>query len=219
MGQKEKYVVFFDLDKTLLSVNSSVPLILAAYKKRLLKTSSLLHAIILSVIYKMRLGNTKKITESMASWLKGIPESTVIELSKQLVEKRLIHKIRPAVTEEINRHKAKGARLVILSASMPYTCKPIATHLKIDEVICSSMEVVEGIFTGRPQGNICIEQEKEIRLRAYCHDSAFNLKDAYCYGDSYSDRFIMKICGYPVCVYPDSRLRKLAETRNWLLLK
>lgn len=219
MEQQEKYVVFFDLDKTLLSVNSSVPLVLSAYKKGLLRTSGLLHALMLSLIYKLRLGNAIKITHSMASWLKGIPESTVIELSEKIVKEKLTHKIRPSLVREIERHKAKGARLVILSASLPYTCELIAGYMKIDDVICSSMEVAEGIFTGKPLGNICIGQEKEIRMRAYCRNEWFKLNDAYCYGDSYSDRFIMEICGNPVCVYPDGRLRKLAKARNWRLIK
>ena len=219
MEQQEKYVVFFDLDKTLLTINSSVSLILTAYKKGLLKTSGLLKAVLLSIIYKLRLGNTIDITKSMASWLNGIPESTVIEMSEQLVRGKLIPKIRPSMIDEIEGHKAKGAQLVILSASLPYTCEPIAKHLHIDDVICSSMEVVDGVFTGNPKGNICIEQEKEIRMRDYCSNASFSLDDAYCYGDSYSDRYIMKICGNPVCVAPDSRLRKLARARNWKLIQ
>lgn len=217
--EQKKYVVFFDLDKTLLRVNSSVPLILSAYKKGLIKTSGVLHALMLSLIYKLRLSNTIKITKSMTSWLEGISESTVIELSERIVNEKLVHKIRPFITDEIERHKAKDAWLVILSASMHYTCDPIAKYLKIDDVICSSMEVVDGVFTGKPQGNICIEQEKEIRMRAYCHESDFNLKEAFCYADSFSDRFIMEICGNPVCVYPDSRLRRLAKVKDWRLIK
>ncbi len=219
MKQQEKYVAFFDLDKTLLTINSSVPLILSAYKKGFLKTSSLLEAVMLSVIYKLRLGIPVKITNSMTSWLHGIPESTVIELSEQLVRGELIPKIRSSVVEEIEGHEAKGTRIVIFFASMLYTCEPIARHLHINDVICSSMEVVEGVFTGKPQGNICIEQEKEIRMRAYCRNASFNLQDAYCYGDSYSDRFIMELCGNPVCVTPDSRLRRLAGARNWRLIQ
>lgn len=219
MSQQEKYVVFLDLDKTLLTINSSVPLILAAYKKGLLKTSGLLKAVLLSVIYKLRLGNTVDITKSMASWLNGIPESTVIELSEQLVRENLIPKIRPSVIDEIEGHKAKGAQLVILSASLAYTCEPIARHLHIDDVICSTMEVVDGVFTGKPMGNICIEQEKEIRMRTYCSNASFSLDDAYCYGDSYSDRYIMKICGNPVCVSPDSRLHRLAGAGNWRVIR
>ena len=219
MEHQGEYVVFFDMDKTLLSVNSSVPLIISAYKKGLLRTSSLLKATLLSIIYKLHLGNTRDITKSMALWLKGIPESTVIELSEQLVKVNLIHKIRPSIKKEIEQHMAKGARLVILSASLPYTCFPIARHLKIDDVICSSMEIIDGIFTGKPKGEICIGHEKEIRMQNYCSQFRFKLEEAYCYGDSYSDRFIMEKCGNPVCVNPEGRLRKLADAKKWRLLK
>lgn len=218
MVHQEKYIAFFDLDKTLLSVNSSVPLILKAYKRGLMKTSSLLKAVLLSVIYKLRLKNTMDITESMAFWLQGIPEETVAALSEQMVSEQLVHRIRPAVLKEIEHHKSQGARVVILSASLPYTCKPLARHLQIDDVICSSMEVIEGKFTGKPEGKICIEREKEVRVRQYC-DEKCELQQAWCYGDSYSDRFIMEVCGNVVCVAPDSRLKKLAKMRNWKVIR
>ncbi len=217
--KQEKYVVFFDLDKTLLAVNSSVPLILAAYKRKLLTTASLLHAVRLSLAYKLRLGNTVRITEAMVSWLKGIPEATVRELSEHIVQEKLIYEIRPAIIREIKDHKTRGARIVMLSASMSYTCEPIAQYLHFDDVICSAMEVVDGVFTGKPRGRICIGEEKEVRMRAYCEQTAFDLKEAWCYGDSYSDRFIMEICGNPVCVAPDKRLSRLAKTGSWRVIE
>lgn len=217
MGNQKKYIAFFDLDKTVLSVNSSVPLILKAYQRGLMPTSSLLKAVWLSIVYKLRLQNTVDITESMAFWLKGIPEDTVATLSEQMVSQKLIRRIRPAILKEIEHHRSQGARVVILSASLPYTCKPLARHLHMDDVICSSMEVVDGKFTGKPDGKICIEEEKEIRVRQYCGQDCV-LQEAWCYGDSYSDRFIMDVCGNVVCVSPDSRLKKLAKSRGWKVI-
>lgn len=214
MKQQEKYVAFFDIDKTLLTVNSSIPLILTSYKRGLMKTTDLLKAVWLSIVYKLRIRNAIDATEAMAFWLKGVTETTVAEISRQLVTDKLIPSLRASVLKEIEYHKSKGARMVILSASLSYTCNPLARHLDIDDVICSSMEVKNGVFTGKPQGNICIEGEKEIRMRDYCQQNGFDLQKAYCYGDSYSDRFIMEACGNPVCVSPDSRLQKLAKKVN-----
>ncbi|MBN2614883.1 MAG: HAD family phosphatase [Bacteroidales bacterium] len=216
--RQEKYIAFFDIDKTVLSVNSSVPLILKAYKMGLMPTASLLKAIGLSVVYKLRLRNTIDITESMAFWLKGIPEDTVAKLSEQLVSEKLVHRIRPSVLQEIEYHRSQGARVVILSASLPYTSIPLARHLHMDDVICSSMEVVDGKFTGKPKGKICIEKEKEVRVRQYCSKGCA-VEQAWCYGDSYSDRYVMEICGHVVCVTPDSRLKKLAKIRNWKVIR
>ena len=217
MTQEKRYAVFIDLDRTLLTINSSIPLILMSYKRGLMKTPALLKAVWLSIIYKLRLKNAIDATNAMAFWLKGVPETTVAEISKQLVEEKLIPRLRPSMLQEIEQHRAHGARLVILSASLPYTCEPLAQQLKIDDMICSTMDVKKGLFTGK--GNICIEKEKEIRMREYCRNTSIALKDVYAYGDSYSDRFVLKTCGHPVAVSPDKRLRTLARRYQWNIIK
>jgi len=219
MAKNGSYIAFFDLDKTLLTINSSKPLILASYKNGLLNTRSLAKAIILSIIYKLRLKNPVKITGLMAKWLKGIPETSVEELSKKLVQQKLIYRLRPSIVQEIERHKKQGALTVILSAALPYVCNPIAHHLGMDDVICSTMEIVQGVFTGKPEGKICIDREKEIRIRQYCLDNSYSLQETYCYGDSYSDRFVLEAAGNPICVAPDQRLRKLSKIKKWSLME
>ncbi len=219
MEQKGAYIVFVDLDKTLLTTNSGKVLAWAAYKKGLLSTSNLLKAISLSLLYKLKLINSLKSTELMVKWLKGIPESTVKDFGNQLVKQKLISMLRPSMLQEIERHKKQGAHIVLLSAALPYVCIPLSQYLKLNDVISSVMEIQEGLFTGKPMGKMCIEEEKEIRVRQYCLDKSYLLPEAYCYGDSYSDRFVLEIIGNPVCVAPDKRLRKLAVIKKWALLE
>ena len=218
MTSKKGYIVFFDLDKTLLSVNSGKVLAWAAYKDGLLTTNNLIRAVFLSLIYKLHLLNSLKITVLMVKWLKGIPETTVKVFAKKLVEEKLINTIRPSMLKEIKKHKKRGAQIIILSAALPYVCQPLADYLKIDGVICSAMEIDQGLFTGKPHGKMCIEEEKAIRIREYCQKYSFSLKDAFCYGDSYSDRFVLKTVGNPICVKPDKKLYNLAITEDWILM-
>jgi len=215
LTENDTYVVFFDLDKTLLTINSGSELVWAAYKKGLMSSFDLLKAVLLGILYKLRLKNPLKAAESMAKWLKGSSETAIIDLSKLLVEEKLIQMIRPKMIHEINRHKNNGAKLVILSAALPYICKPIAIHLGINDVICSAMETVNDVFTGKPAGQICLGKEKKYRARQYCIDKSFNLQKAYSYGDSYSDRFVLQSTGNPICVAPDRNLRKLSKQKNW----
>ena len=219
MTKNETYVVFVDLDKTLLSINSGPALVLTAYKKGLMTTWGLVKAILLSLMYKLRLKNTEELAKSMAKWLKGIPETSLISLSKKLVDEKLILKLRSSILDEIEQHKKKGANLVILSAALPYICDPIAAYLGIKDVICSGMETVDGVFTGKPLGLICLGREKEIRARQYCFNNSYKIQEAYSYGDSYPDRFILQSTGNSISVSPDQRLRKLAKKRNWQIME
>lgn len=202
-----------------MSINSGSAMVWEAYKEGLMSTRDLVKAVMLSLMYKLRLKNPLKAAESMAKWLKGIPETSIIELSKKLVEEKLIQMIRPSMIQEIEQHKKKGANVVILSAALPYICMPIANYLGIDKVICSAIETSNGMFTGKPIGQICLGKEKEVRARQYCFDKSYDIREAYSYGDSYSDRFILQSTGNPISVTPDKKLRKLAEMMNWPIME
>ena len=219
MSDTGTYIVFIDLDKTLLTTNSGKALVWASYKKGYLTTFNLVKAITLSIIFRLRIINSVRITGLLIKWLRGVPETTVEELAEQVVKVKLISMLRPSMLREIEQHQSKGAQIVLLSASMPYVCKPLARYLKLDDVICSAMELEKGIFTGKTKGKICMEKEKKDRLRQYCHDNSYSLRKAYCYGDSYSDRFALESVGNPICVAPDKRLRKLSGIRKWPVIE
>ena len=218
MKQNKSYAVFFDLDKTLLTINSGTLLFTEAYKAGLISSFTILKALILSVIFKLRLKSTEKITKLMAKQLEGIAEISLEKLAKQITENKLVHSLRSSMIKEIEYHKKQGASVVMLSAALCYICKPLSKHLGMNDVICSEMEVKQGIFTGKPKDEICIGKEKEIKAREYCAEKLYNLKETYCYGDSYTDRFVLQLAGSPVCVAPDKRLRKLSEVRHWTVI-
>ncbi len=214
MNQK-KYVVFIDLDNTLLSVNSGKITVLAAYKNGLIKFFELLNAFFLSVVYKLNIRIPEKTVIKMAAWLGGMKEELIINLSKEIVDRELIPTVRPSMINEIKFHQKKGATVVLLSAALPYVCEPIAKFVGINEVICSSMEIKQGVFTGKPQGKICLGKEKLVRAQQYCEKNSLSLSEAYCYADSDSDKYILAASGYPICVSPDKKLRKRALKNNW----
>ncbi len=215
---KETYAVFIDLDKTLLSVNSGKALAKAAYKSKIMSGKNLLLAMGLSIIYKIRPKNAEEITKYMVRWLKGVSVSDLNNVSKHVAEDILIHYIRPEIIREINYHKKEGATIIILSASLLYICAPIANYLSIDAIICSSMETKNGLFTGRVEGNICIGKEKEIRLLDYCRQEKLNPKEAYYYGDSFSDHYALEAVGNAICVAPETKLKKRAQEKKWRVI-
>jgi HAD superfamily hydrolase (TIGR01490 family) len=216
MGNRENsYIVFFDLDRTILSLNSGSILVWQAYKKGVMSTGNLFNAIIQSYLYKFNLRDTNLIISRMGMWLKGLPFNGIDELSKEVVDKYLKVSIRPEIVKEINIHKAKNARTVILSSSISSICEPIGLHLGFDDIICTTMEISDGIFTGSPVGNFCFEDEKLIRLLSYCEKYHCDTSKAWYYADSISDLPVFEVVGNPVCVSPDRKLSKIAGKRGW----
>lgn len=214
----EKYIAFFDLDRTLVSVNSGKILIETAYSKGLITRGKLIKAFWLSFLYKFGLWDTVKIIDSMASWLKGIEESAMNELTKDIFEKEIKNNIRPELINEIKMHKREGGSVVILSSAIAAICYPVAKFLEMDDVICSGLETEEGVFTGHPSGRFCFGEEKVNRLNSYCAEKKINPAVTWYYGDSIADFPVLKSTGNAVCVYPDKKLLREAIKRNWKII-
>jgi HAD superfamily hydrolase (TIGR01490 family) len=214
----KSYIASFDLDKTVLNINSGSVLVREAYKSGLMNLSDLIHAIYLSWLYKFNLRDTSLIISGMGKWLKGATVDEVNILSELVVNKYLIDSIRPEVLAEINFHKSQNAEIVILSSVMIEICRLLGSHIGADNYLCTKMEVKDGVFTGFPEKNFCFDDEKRVRLIDYCEVRNYNLEEAFYFGDSISDLPALEAVGHPVCVAPDRKLAAIAEERGWRVI-
>ncbi len=213
------YIAFFDLDETILAVNSGRILIKECYRKGVMSRGELLKAYWLSILYKLKIKSSLSSSLSMIKWLKGTEAKFMQEFTGDVVDDLLISFVRPEIKEEINKHRKNGGKIVMLSAALTFIVKPIAEFLNFDDYICSNPEIEKGYYTGNPDGPVCIDDEKEIQIREYCLQHKVELPDAWFYGDSWDDRFALSIVGHPVCINPDRRLLKLSGKKNWRVIE
>ncbi len=213
----KKYVAFFDLDLTLINGISGKILMQQSYKNGIMSTNHIFRGFFLSILHKLKLMNPDKIMDKMVSNLEGIPESTIVDLINEIFDEFFKNVIREKAKSEIAKHKINSGKTVILSASLPYICEPIRNILRMNDVICSSLEVDNGKFTGKPNGNFCYGKEKYLRAIKYCEDHNFSFTDAYFYSDSISDLPLLQVVGNPMCVCPDGSLRQIANKSGWTI--
>ena len=209
------YAAFFDLDDTILTVSSGKVLIHEAHRQGIMRKRDLIRGMWFALLYKINLAHSSRVALRMASWLKGTEESYVIDLVNRIFDDELVDKISESVQEEIEFHRRNGAKLIMLSAAIDYICRPIVGHLDLDDLVCSHMEVRDGVFTGLPAGKLVFGHEKGMRLIEYCNIHGFDPMEAYCYADSFSDLPMMEKTGHPVAVRPDRRLGSVARKRGW----
>jgi len=213
-----RYIAAFDLDKTILSVNSSKVTVIFSKKAGVMRSRDYLQALFFSLMYKMNISDPNKLVVSMAMWLKGLNENIVKDLVNEAILPELKTYIRQELIRETEFHKKQKGKVILLSSALNYVCQPLAETLEMDDVICSEMEIVNGTFTGRPKGRLVFGQEKINRMKSYCRDHHFSLEEAWYYGDSFSDRYILEGVGNAVCVSPDKKLKKLALNKGWRVI-
>ena len=91
----------------------------------------------------------------------------------------------------------------------------VAEHFRLDDIICSDLEVVNGLYTGKSVGAYCFREEKAVRLKDYCEKNNSAPELSWYYGDSIDDLPALDIVGNPVCVNPDKKLLKVARQKGW----
>jgi|WetSurSiteA1Bulk_404760.scaffolds.fasta_scaffold32777_2 HAD superfamily hydrolase (TIGR01490 family) len=214
-NQVYSYIAFFDLDMTLTKAISGRALAQRAFKNGLMNGHDIANAIYLSLAYRLGYADPVKIMGKMLGWVKELPEQKLTDLCSEVLHEVLVPSVYSEVNNELEMHKSRNAKTVILSSSLVQICQGMAVHLKMDDIICSKLEVREGFMTGHPEGNLCYGYEKSVRLKEYCERNNNKTENAWYYGDSISDLPALEVVGHPVCINPDRQLRKKATEKEW----
>jgi HAD superfamily hydrolase (TIGR01490 family) len=212
------HIAFYDLDHTILSGNSATYLVEEARQRGIMTPKQYRHALYLSILYKMNLGDPTRMINRMLSWLGGLRAETVTKLCREVFEEILIQQIRPEIVEAIEGHTRNRGKNVLLSSATKPICEPITAHLDLEDMICTLLHEENGVLTGSTEGKLVYGKEKKIRMLDYCENNGFDPRTAYYYGDSVTDQYVMEAVGYPVAVAPDKKLLKIARAKRWEIL-
>ncbi len=215
---KFSYIAFYDLDHTILDGNSATHLVSEARKRGVMSERQYRHAVWLSILYKFNIGDPTKMINRMLSWLKGVKEAAIMELSQEIFDNTIKETIRPVILETIQEHRAKNGAVVLLSSATTPICQPVTQYMELDEMICTHLESKNGILTGHTSGKLVYGPEKKARMLAFCREKRYNPLKAWYYGDSHTDRHVMEAVGNPVAVSPDKKLLKIATRQAWPII-
>ncbi|MCK4750727.1 MAG: HAD-IB family hydrolase [Bacteroidales bacterium] len=218
MKKRFKYIAFYDLDHTILVVNSATHLVEEARNRGIMTEKQYRQAVYLSIIYKLGLGNPTKMIARMLSWLKDLQLETITNLCYEVFDDALVQSIRPEILESITEHRSRNGANVLLSSATTPICQPVTSHLELDDMICTNLRTDNGILTGTTEGKLVYGKEKKNRLFSYCQTHGYDPAESYYYGDSFTDRYVMESVGNPVAVAPDRKLQKIALDKNWRIL-
>lgn len=212
------YIAYYDLDHTILRGNSATHLVEAARQRGMMTPGQYRHALYLSILYKLKIGNPVKMIDRMLGWLNGLEEKSVRSLCEEVFRSDLVHAMRPEILKSIDDHRTSSGAVVLLSSATAPICEPVFGYLEMDDLICTHLSAENGILTGKTDGHLVYGEEKKRRLLLHCKEHGFDPAEAWYYGDSHTDIHVMKSVGNPVAVAPDKLLLKTARALHWPVL-
>jgi phosphatidylglycerophosphatase C len=109
--------------------------------------------------------------------------------------------LRHDVASRMRWHQDQGHVVILVSASLGAYLHPLGDLLEVDAVLCTELEEIDGLLTGKLVGNNCRGKEKASRVTKWCADSGIALGDlVYAYGDSTGDKELLELFSEPIWV-------------------
>tara|TARA_R110000772_G_scaffold252390_1_gene367726 strand:- start:42878 stop:44590 length:1713 start_codon:yes stop_codon:yes gene_type:complete len=205
----------FDFDGTIISGYSATSFIREQLRRGDLQTRELLE--LAQAMTSFGLGNLgfSAMMTVTTQFLRGITEASYEDLGETLYNDQLARRIYPESRALINAHLAKGHTVAVISSATPYQVVPAARDLGIEHVMCTELEVEDGLFTGQVIRPTCFGQGKVDAAERLAREQGADLDQSFFYSDSHDDLLLLERVGLPRVLNPNTRLLGIARDRHW----
>jgi len=212
---------FFDLDRTLLRRSSALALAGSFRRHGVIGRGQLAKAAAWQLLFAARgagAETVRKAAEDGLMILRGFRVDDLTALVAEAMEPVLKPLVYSEPLELVARHRERGERVYIVSATLQEIVEELARELEFDGALGSTCEIVDGVYTGvslRP----CHGEGKAAAVRELAEREGIDLEASTAYSDSHTDLPFLEAVGHPVVVNPDRELSKIAAERGWPVLQ
>ena len=141
--------------------------------------------------------------------------ATLERWREEFIRTRILPLIGPQARALVEKHRAQGHTLLIITATNRFITEPIAAEFSIPHLIATELEEVNGRFTGKVAGVPSYREGKVTRLGEWSRLNGQNLADSWFYSDSHNDLPLLTRVDHPVAVNADETLAAYASQHGW----
>ena len=207
---------FFDLDRTLIGMNSAFRYASFERKRGGITLSQFAKAAVWMGLYHLSLVDIRRAFAAAVRQYEGVPVEELRRLTAEFFEEEVVTSFQPGAMDALNHHRDEGHPLVLLTASSPYMSRLAAEAWGLDHWLCNRFPTDEsGRLRGTFERPFCYGQGKVQRATQWAEAHSVDLDRSYFYTDSFSDLPMLERVDFPRVVNPDPRLRREAIRRGW----
>jgi HAD superfamily hydrolase (TIGR01490 family) len=218
------HLALFDLDHTLLPIDSDYEW--SRFLARIGVLDGEAHQRENERFYRDYLEGTLDIDAFLRFQLAPLgahPRETLEAWHRRYMAEVIEPRILPPARELVDRHRARGDLVALVTATNAFVTAPIARAFGIEHLVATGVERdVDGRYTGRPQGTPSFREGKIVRTGEWLASLGRTLGDfgrSWFYGDSRNDLPLLERVTDPVATNPDEVLHATAVARGWPVLR
>jgi putative phosphoserine phosphatase/1-acylglycerol-3-phosphate O-acyltransferase len=206
---------FFDFDGTLIAGFSVASFVGRKLLSGRMGPQELLEQLLSIGDYGLGRTDFAGLLTRAAKSLHGTRDSTLREFAAEVFEKDLSANLYPESRALVEAHVRKGHTVVIVSSATQYQVEPAAAELGFEHILCTRLEVRDGIVTGELATPMCYGTGKLDAARRFARENGIKLEKSYFYTDGSEDIPLLEAVGFPHPLNPDSALRRKARREGW----
>jgi hypothetical protein len=223
MQKNAPTLVFFDLDNTLLPIDSDHAWGHFLVELGIVNQQEYEQAN--NRFYELYKSGTLDINEFLDFALKPLashPRKQLDLWHQEFMRNKIEPHILPQATKLVNDHLSQGHLCCIVTATNSFVTKPIAERFGIKHLIATEPAINhDGEFTGKVDGLPSFQGGKVERVQSWLNTLGVRLEDAQnsiFYSDSMNDLPLLEKVKVPIATNPDPKLTQLANERAWKIL-
>ena len=224
MAEKIDKIAFFDFDDTICKGDSILPYLLYCVKRGYAPWTQVIRAAWGYLGWRVNPKNARNAKTLTLSFITDRKVAEMDALGLDFLRQYVARRCFPEARAELERLKAQGYRIVVVTASPSVYMHMLPKVLPVDDVIATScyqhqyLHTYEGVIGENVKGE---EKIRRIHIQFGYYQEPFPpLPDGRAYGDSASDAPMLELVGHPVLVNPKKALVKRlpnAERACWHL--
>ena len=208
--------IIFDLDDTLLSGDCEREWITFLTSKGLMNDSSA-ELDRFDLDYRIGILDFEEYSTFVQKPIMGLTREELDNLIEEFIQKN-INDLTDNLTKDLLNEASSADKVLIASGSHDFLVKGFADFFKIDSSIGTPVELKNNIFTGQLSGEPTFSDGKVRAVEKWCNINDIEVKDSIFYSDSINDLPMFEVCGVPIAVNPDEKLKKIAKERAFKVI-
>ena len=211
---------FFDLDRTLLDMNSSTLWASHELRQRSITVRQFGRVMVWNALYHLSLIDIETAYTEALGHYRGRGYEELQQETNAWFARDVAHHLRPGAERSLRDHREKGHPLVLLTSASSFAARAACDTWGMDDFLSNDFLTDEtGKLDGTFVSPLCYGPGKVERAQAWATERGVDLGKSYFYSDSYSDAPMLRAVAYPRVISPDPRLSREARQRGWPVLK
>lgn len=213
-----RIAAFFDLDGTLLTVNSGLLWMRREFRVGRIGVREVGRGLAYLLGYRFGVVDAARAFEEAGGSIRGLSEETLRGWTHEWYETSVRKHAARGSHAVVAQHREAGHLTVLLTTASMWEAERAIEHFGLDHALATRFESTDGVLTGRVVEPLCYGPGKVQLAEAFAREHGVDLDRSFFYTDSITDLPMLERVGEPRVVHPDPRLARVATRRGYVTL-